>query len=300
MPELRVVRVLSNNAVEVRAAENSGDGRYQQSRVIVGKGVGFHTKPGELISATSEHPLDGSSQREYVELSAEQQDILASLNAINPTQLAVISTAIDLASDVLGGLHPSVYVILAEHLAVALERVDRGERITTTLAKEIRAVFPREFSAAELVVHYLNAHVDTRDLPIDEAAFITLHLSAARHGDTVKKPLATANAISQADQMIRQASGLQQSSGAEPSGEQGQESTDDELPLHLTFLLARLRQHRVRTNPLHDVIRQRCAFEYELASRVVHMLSATCELPRHLDTTGEVAFLAMFLHGYLQ
>lgn len=183
MPELIIRRVLSNNAV--LAAESCSEAG---ERILVGKGIGFSKKPGDYV----EH---GGGSREYVEISEQHRALLEGLSSIDGATFQVISASIDIAADVLGTLHPSVYVILAEHLSFAVQRVGRGETIRNSLVAEIKAVVPEEFSAAELVVNYLNTHLDSIVLPIDEAAFIALHLHAARTGGTVKQPLAVANRI---------------------------------------------------------------------------------------------------------
>ncbi|WP_018018501.1 PRD domain-containing protein [Corynebacterium ciconiae] len=279
--------MLSNNAVVVRDAE----GPAHQSKVIVGKGLGFGASIGDIMSRAEVTAAE--NRQEYVELTAEQEEILTSLGRIDATQLAVISAAIDLAVDVLGELHPSIYVILTEHLSAAIERVDRGELIENTLVNEIKAVFPEAFSAAEVVVHYLNANLDTRDLPLDEAAFITLHLTAARTGDTVKKPLATANAISRAEQLIHRRLGHLRA--AEVSVDK-RDNSDDSLPIRLRYLLTRLREHNYRHNALASTIARHLPEEWELAEDVIRGLQGAETLDPELR--GEIAFLAIYLHGY--
>ncbi|MBV7282236.1 MULTISPECIES: PRD domain-containing protein [unclassified Corynebacterium] len=292
MTELRIARVLSNNAVVVRDSE----GPAPQSKVIVGKGLGFGASIGDIMSRAEVTAAE--NRQEYVELTAEQEEILTSLGRINAAQLAVISAAIDLAVDVLGELHPSIYVILTEHLSAAVERVDRGELIENTLVNEIKAVFPEAFSAAEVVVHYLNANLDTRDLPLDEAAFITLHLTAARTGDTVKKPLATANAISRAEQLIHRRLRITAPGMGDEVSVDKRDAADDSLPIRLRYLLTRLREQNYRSNALASTISRQLPEEWELAEDVIRDLAGTDTLDKKLR--GETAFLAVYLHGYAQ
>ncbi|MFV8381901.1 PRD domain-containing protein [Corynebacterium hindlerae] len=272
MPEFRVRRVLSNNALIVSTA-----GENAIESVRVGKGIGFAKKPGDLI----ESPLDS---REYVEISEQQRAVLDSLRELDDHLLTVISASIDLASDMLGDLHPSVYVILVEHIAFAVERTTRGEVIHNSLIAETRAVIPEEFHTAELIVHYLNTHLDQLDLPLDEAAYIALHLHAARSGASVKQPLAVANALGQATATVRQLLG--------DAGDQ------DALSMELAMLLRRLKQGRLRANALQRDVEKRLPKEFDVANRIIaNLLNQPTTAP---EARGEAAFLAMFLHGWTQ
>lgn len=175
----KVARVFSNNAVLARRGEDE--------LVLVGRGIGFGRRAGDQIAADN-------VQRQYVEISPDKAQYLDLVNSIDSQVFETISAAIDLATDLLGELHPSVYLVLTDHLAFAVQRLREGEAITNPLLSEIRVVFPAEFGAAELMLSYINSHLDA-ELPVDEAAFITLHLSAARAGSTVKQPLQQANAL---------------------------------------------------------------------------------------------------------
>ncbi|AEX38602.1 PRD domain-containing protein [Corynebacterium pseudotuberculosis] len=274
MPELIIRRVLSNNAV--LAAENCSEAG---ERILVGKGIGFSKKPGDYV----EH---GGGSREYVELSEQHRALLEGLSSIDGATFHVISASIDVASDVLGKLHPSVYLILAEHLSFAVQRVGRGETIRNSLVVEIKAVVPEEFSAAELVVNYLNTHLDSIVLPIDEAAFIAFHLHAARTGGTVKQPLAVANAIGQvtakAHRLLRTPA----------------EAGNDALSMELALAYQRLQRKQLRHNVLLASVEKLLPHEYAVAAELLTDLSGEPQLP--LSARGEAAFLAVFLHGWTQ
>ncbi|WJZ02048.1 PRD domain-containing protein [Corynebacterium freiburgense] len=267
-PDLRIVRVLSNNAVLARD--------HVDERVMVGKGIGFGRKPGDIVTVDPTH-------RQYIELSSDKAQYLELLGVIDPRILETISAAIDFAVELLGELHPSVYVVLAEHLSFAVERVGRGETIESSLLNEVRAVFPAEFNAAELIVSYINANLDDVSLPVDEAVYIALHLKAARSGVTVKQPLATANAVADLVSLVRKRLGLEPTDG---------------LVLELTRLNKRIRSGRFRTNAAGRAIRREMFADYVLSEEIIRHILGASTLSR--ATEGEVAFLAVFLHGWRQ
>lgn len=270
----RVVRVLSNNAVLARVGEGDSD---DGGLVLVGRGIGFGRHVGDPVSATAD-------QRQYIELSPDKVQLLTSLNALDPYVIETISTAVDLAADLLGELHPSVYLVLAEHLSYAVDRVGKGEVIRNSLLEEIKAVFSAEFGAAELIVQYLNSHL-TVDLPIDEAAFIALHLNAARTGDHVKRPLARANELAGLSALVRRE--LPRDGGA-----------DDGLAIMLSLTTRQARTGAWRPNAAQRSIERDLPHEFDVARQVLCRILDLPDLPRY--AVGEAAFLAVFLHGWRQ
>lgn len=269
----RIVRVLSNNAVLATADDNDHE------FVLVGRGIGFGRRPGDPV------PPETATRR-YVELSPDKAHYLHSIGSLDPHVAQTISAAVDLAEDLLGTLHPSVHVVLAEHLSFALQRVAGGSPITNPLLGEIRAVFPAEFGAAELIVRYLNTHVEV-ELPADEAAFVALHLNAARTGTTVKQPLATANELAGLVAFVRQRL-------ARPADG----AADDGLAATLSRTISRARAGHWRTNHAQRSIERDLAVESQLAHEILCRIVDAPELPR--PAVGEAAFLAVFLHGWRQ
>lgn len=266
----KVIRVFSNNAVLA-----THDGTEQ---VIVGRGVGFGRHAGDSI----EH----GPHRYYVEASPDRIGFLQTLNEVPSRTLEVLSQALDMASDILDDLHPSVYIVLTDHLVFAVQRLKEGQVIHNTLSQEIKAVFPVEFAAAESVLHYINVNLGI-ELPEDEAAFIALHLNAARTGVTVKQPLEQANALAEIVQKIGAKFGISQ---------------PDAASAELVSVLAKTRQRlvegRYRKNDATRSIRKDLPYEFDIASTTIRTLVNLSQLPRHLE--GEAAYLAVSLHGWRQ
>lgn len=262
----KIIRVLSNNAVLARANDDE--------MVLVGRGIGFSRHPGDLIDYDN-------VQHRFVEVSPDRAAFL-NAPALSPVTLTTINAAVELASDLLGDLHPSVYLLLADHLAFAVQRVGQGELIESSLLQEIKAVFPAEFAAAELVVSYINSHLDI-SLPVDEAAFITLHLNAALTGDTVKAPLQQANLLSELVSYVET-----------ESGKNGHD--DEELISSLMRVAKRMRSGVYRRNDATQVINRQIPREVDMARSVISRI-IDGPIPKSAD--GEVAYFALVLHGWL-
>lgn len=270
--DLRVTRVLSNNAVVARAGGSE--------RVVVGRGIGFGCKAGDLIAAET-------VQRSYIELSSQRAHVLEVLQDVDPNTLETISNAVDLAGDLLGTLHPSVYLLLSDHLVFSLQRLSEGKTIENPLSAEIKAVFPDEYGAGLLVLQYINSHIEV-ELPADEAAFIALHLKAARLGVAVKKPLEQANELASLVKDVSVLLGYRTDD----------HHIDNELFSYLARLIKRVRNGEFRTLSAQRSIERDLGDEMIVATSVMCRLMGVDTLPR--IALGETAFLAVFLHGWKQ
>lgn len=286
----RIIRVFSNNAVLVRVpsgvpredtAQNTA--QTKNTQVLVGRGIGFQRKPGDEISPAT-------ADRQYLELSPERAQFLKGVLSLDPAVMETISAAVDLAVDLLGELHPSVYVVLAEHISFAVQRAGSGEQIRNSLVDEIRAAFPLEFQAAQLMVSYINSHTANATLPVDEAAFIALHLNAARQGVTVKQPLAVANELAGLLRFV--CARL----GATTTTFDG--TVDHSLALELTRMSNRVGSKQFRSNLARRSIERDLPSEFDVAQQVLCRMIDVPTLPSH--AAGEAAYLAVFLHGWRQ
>ncbi|MFP7695867.1 PRD domain-containing protein [Trueperella sp. LYQ143] len=269
---LHVVRVFNNNVLLVRADDSE--------RVVVGRGIGFGRREGDSISVDT-------VQQSYVELSSEQERFLDVIRSVDPRVLETVSAAVDFANDLLGDLQPSVYLLLADHLAFAAQRLGSGEVIRDTLCSEIKAVFPEEYAAGQLVLHFVNARLNL-DLPESEAGFIALHLKAARTGDAVKQPLEQANELAR---IIDDIGVMLTESGTA-------RSVDNILFTHIAQLIRQLRNGHMRTNDARLSIERDLPDDMSIARRIICRILNVPTLP--MAAQGEAAFLAMFFHGWRQ
>lgn len=267
MPKVTIRQVLSNNAI----VADTGD-------VLVGKGIGFGRKSGDLVTSPE-------GTRHYVQLDPEQVRFLHSLRRIEPTLVEAVSTAVDHAGDTLGPLHPSVYVLLMEHISFAVNRVRAGDEILSGIAGEIHAIFPAEYAAAETMLQLINTHIQDVQLPPEEASYVALHLSAARSGVSVKAPLAAANELALLVSYVTSRLAI---SNPQQVG----------LTATLARLIHRMRAGTFRTMVLHTHIAAALPAETDIARHVVCRILGTGQSPHYAE--GEIAYLAVFLSGCVQ
>lgn len=266
-----IVRVLNNNAVLVA--------RDGIELVLASRGIGYGKKPGDGVEVESD-------QRKYVETSTDKVEFLKSLASLDPGLATAVSRAVEIATELLPDLHPSIYVVLADHLSFAVQRSRAGHAIENQLLNEIRATFPTEFAAAEIIVAFVNSKLNV-DLATDEAGYVALHLNAARTGTSVKKPLSKANELNRLMDQIKADLGLETVSDAQTH----------ELFTHLKRVIDRIATGHFRNNQATFPIAQALPLEMSAARSALRAIANNHD--SHAPDT-EAALLAVFLHGWRQ
>ncbi|MGV9182659.1 PRD domain-containing protein [Arcanobacterium canis] len=261
----RVIRAFNNNVVLARV----GDAEV----VFAGKGIGFDKHPGDLIPPEA-------IQRQYVEANAERIQTLKALALRHPHLADSVAQAVDRAAEGIADVHPSVYVMLVDHLAFAVERYKAGMYVPNELLGEIQAGFPLEFAAAERVLADVSSEIGV-DLPIDEAGYIALHLYAARTGASVKRSVAVANLLSKLVGAVVAYLGAEVSRPA--------------IASELARLIGRVEAKQFRNNAATDAIRGALPQDYAFAQQIIRKVPATSV---NDADSGEAAFFAVTLHGW--
>ncbi|BDV32097.1 PRD domain-containing protein [Microbacterium terricola] len=156
-------KVLNNNVVI--SVDASG-----RERVLMGRGLGFGLKPSDAIDPAK-------VEKTFVlDQGAEGERERQMLTDVPYVVIEAVTRAVDEAERMLGhglGRHLSIAVI--DHIQFVLERLDDGIRIPSTNMPELRVLHPREFAAAERMAASISTALE-RELPPEEAVFLTMHL----------------------------------------------------------------------------------------------------------------------------
>jgi len=163
-----IKKVLNSSVVLVVDARGA-------ERVLLGKGIGFGAKAGEVIEASAVDQvfvaLDDADQRNLVELLAQI-----------PGEFVELTRAVVADAEEQGlRLDPHVYLALTDHLHFAVERHRRGLVVANRLAWEMRSVYPVQYAVGERAVEAMRERLGV-DLPADEAANVAFHLANAELG----------------------------------------------------------------------------------------------------------------------
>ena len=159
-------KVLNNNVVVVAGPDGT-------ERVLMGRGLGFQRRAGEDVDPAlvdKVFVLDQGADRAHI------QELLASvpLPIVDAVLAAVGQAEEDLGRDL--GRHLPIAVI--DHIQFVLERLDEGIRIPAAAGPELVALYPDEYATAQRMSAAIGAHLG-RELPEEEAVFLTMHVLAA-------------------------------------------------------------------------------------------------------------------------
>lgn len=179
MDNIIIEKVINNNIIS--AYEKSG-----AEVIVMGRGIGFKKKQGEVVSADQISKIFRIKSRTLAE---QFKELLANM----PLERVRISDEIiSHAKDHLKlKLNQSIYVTLTDHINFAIERVSQGIEPQNALLWEIKRFYPQEFQLGIYALELIKDRLDIL-LPEDEAGFIALHFVNAEYGtdirDAVKFP----------------------------------------------------------------------------------------------------------------
>ncbi|WP_042454734.1 glucose PTS transporter transcription antiterminator GlcT [Neobacillus dielmonensis] len=166
MAELRIDKVLNNN---VLIAEHPS---YQEV-VLIGKGIGFNRKRGDLINA------DAGEKLFVLRNEKEQANYIQLLPFINNQHHEAIISALELIKQRTNAqLDEHIIVALTDHLMFALSRVTQGIELRNPILAETKALYRFEYEIASEVVQLIKDRTGIL-LPVGEIGFIAIHIHSA-------------------------------------------------------------------------------------------------------------------------
>lgn len=165
---MKVEKVLNNSLV----LSSDEDG---QEIIVMGKGLGFNSKEGDFIKENSVEkiftPKDQRMKQEYVHL----------LESIPRNYLNTINGALEeMKVHWHNELDDRYFLMLLDHIAFAIERVEKGVILQNKLLNDVRIHYPQEYTAGMIIITYLNEHLNI-NLPEEEAGNIAFHLVNAKN-----------------------------------------------------------------------------------------------------------------------
>lgn len=191
MKKFTISKVLNNNVLI--AIDDT-----ESEVVLIGRGIGFNQKPGELIDNETVEKLfvlnDPDEQEQYKEL----------LRTIDEATLKMLISVVEMIQERTNlPLNEHIHVALTDHLVFAVSRMRRGMAIRNPFLLETRALYPEEYKIAEEVTSMVNQQL-TVALPEGEIGFIALHIHSALVNKNVQDVAKHSNLIVQLIQMIEE------------------------------------------------------------------------------------------------
>lgn len=166
---MKIDKIINNNVISVT--------QNNQEHVVMGKGIGFQKQEGDIVEESKiDKIFDLSSQ----EISDRFKTLLIEvpIEVVQAVEKIIEVAKIEYNKD----LSDTIYVALTDHINFAIERQQEGVAIKNGLLWEIKKFYPTEYEIGVRALDWIDEIVGVK-LPIDEAAFVAIHLLNAEHNN---------------------------------------------------------------------------------------------------------------------
>jgi len=188
---MTIEKVINNNVVTAIDESNL-------EVVLMGKGIGFQAKTGEII------PQSKIEKKFVLSGKAEIGKFEEVVSAIPIEHLDVCIEIINYATEILGKrLSSSIYISLTDHINFALERYKTGIVFDNPLAQEVKSFYRSEYSVGEYAVRMIESKLNVQ-LPSDEAASIAMHFLNAEYNTGMSDTMQITTIIREALCLVEQ------------------------------------------------------------------------------------------------
>lgn len=164
---VEVKKIINNNMVR-------SINEFSQEVILLGKGLGFQKKVGDVIAKESIEKIYLLQDKKY---ELELIELLANMDF---EYIQIVNKIIDYAELSLGKeLLGSVYLSLTDHINFAVERFHENQMFKNNLHYEIKNFYPHEYAIGLKAIDFIKESLNV-ELPVDEASFIAMHILNAQ------------------------------------------------------------------------------------------------------------------------
>ncbi|MFZ7943396.1 PRD domain-containing protein [Neobacillus sp. 19] len=257
---MKIKKILNNNAVVVTD--------HNEEKIAIGAGIAFQKKKNDIVNP---------SKIEKLFVMKENEKFQQLLLQIPEEHFALSEEIITYAEESLGSkLNEHIHIALTDHLSFAIERVRDGINLKNKLLNEIKILYKKEFDIGMWALRHIEKKTAIK-MPVDEAAFIALHLHTANlNGGDMKQTLRQTAIIGDMVQTIKDYLHI--------------EIVEDDLSYqrlmtHLRFAISRISNGEPNTidDEMLKMITNKFPIAYKCAKKVAKDLSLNHEihLPEH-------------------
>ncbi|CQR46316.1 Levansucrase and sucrase synthesis operon antiterminator [Paraliobacillus sp. PM-2] len=266
---MKLKKILNNNAVLVV------DGN--QEKVAVGTGIAYGKKKNDVIN---------KNKIEKLFVMKENEKLQQLLSRISEEHFIISEEIISYAEQTIGmKLSEHIHITLTDHVSFSIERIQNGMHLKNKLLNEIKILYKEEFEIGLWALKKMKERLDI-DMPIDEAAFIALHIHTMKlSGGNYKETVRQTTIVSEMVQVIVDYLGLKIKED---------DISYQRLITHLRFVL-----HRVKHSDQYSMdpemltmIKDKFSQSYHCAKEVSEQIAATY----HIDfPESELGYIAIHL-----
>ena len=271
---MKVLKAINNNIVSCVDADG-------KELVVMGKGLGFRAKAGDVLDAAS-------VEKVFRMDSPEEIDRLKALFAQLPAELLELCTRIveHAKSAMAHRLNESIYLTLTDHVQFAVRRAKEGMNLPNPLLTEVRVFYPIEFAVGKYALELIRNEMGVI-LPDDEAASIALHLVNAEFDSSMNATMQAAQVLQPVLDILTGWTGLRLNY---------QHLFFDELIVHVKFMAIQAFACAEREwvgDKLAETVQEHFPEEYACASAITSYLTEKCG---NAVPAAERAYLAVCIH----
>ena len=266
----RITKILNHNSF--MGIESKND----QECLIMGKGVAFGKKVGQIVSVTGDARV--YSLKELTDR-GEAKEII---KFVSPLCLELANEVLDQAEEEFGKVDRSILFTMADHLDFAVRRIQNGEQISNPLTDDIRIMFYKEYKVAGCIRDLLKEKLGIR-IDEHEIGYIALHVHAAIVDENVSQAMEIARTVRECICMVEEETG---------------KSIDvmslsyNRLMNHVRYMVARAIHGEKLKMSLNDYMYVKFPGPYMTAEKICRKMEKSLKLP---IPDIEIGYLAMHL-----
>ncbi|PTI88624.1 BglG family transcription antiterminator LicT [Mammaliicoccus vitulinus] len=166
---MKINKIINNNVISVT--------QNNHERVVMGKGIGFQKQEGDIVEESKIEKIFNLSNEEISER-FKTLLIEVPIEVVQAVEKIIEVAKVKYHKD----LSDTIYVALTDHINFAIERQQEGMAIKNGLLWEIKKFYPSEYEIGMRALDWIYEIVGVT-LPVDEAAFIAIHLLNAEHNN---------------------------------------------------------------------------------------------------------------------
>lgn len=247
---MKIKKILNNNAVVV--IDNN------EEKIAIGSGVAFQKKKNDIVNMHKVEKLFVMKEKTKFEQLLQQ---------IPEDHFTITEEIIAHAEEFLGStLNEHVHIALTDHVSFAIERIKDGIPLKNQLLHEIKILFKDEFQIGMWAIHHIEEELQIK-MPVDEAAFIALHIHTARvPGRNIKQSLRQTSIIGETVQMIGQCLNIEIDE---------EDISYERLITHLRSIFSRHNQEnsQIMDEELLVMIKRKFSLAYQCAQKIADNFS---------------------------
>lgn len=266
----RVIKVLNNNGVLVYDMER------KEEAILLGSGIGFGKHVNERFEL-----VDASKAKRYTVVDREEKNRTGRqvLSGMNPVFLELAGKIVEMARQEFGDLNPNILIPLADHIAVAVERMQNGIFLKNPFQEDIKVLYPAEYLVAEKSRELAQEAVGC-DLCDDEVGYIALHIRAGHMDERLEESLQMVSVMKMVTKKVEDALNIT----LDPHS-----FMFERFMAHLRYLLVRIRDEEPVTLDMDEYARSNFPQAYELAEELCSEIGADMKKPVPREAIGHLA-----------